>query len=103
MSHFARFQIVSGYDPRTAVPAQDRVVITGRPHFFSRRETVHGLPEQLISTHAPFGQHRLGTTFVHDASVIGPFIIAVYAHQVFGDPGVADGIVLTKAVAHGKY
>ena len=100
MRHISRFEVVARDDTDTAVPTKDRVILSSRTHGFSGLKTVHCLPEQLVSSDTAFCEFGFGPTLIHNAGVVGAFIITLDPCDVFRDAGIADGIVLAKSVAH---
>ena len=97
---FKRFELVPVYNAGTAVPTQNRVIVSGRTHSLGLFKTVHCLPEKFVGTDTGFVQNGFCPPFISDAGIIRSFVIARNSRKIFGNTCVTDGIIPAEAVAH---
>src|SRR5258708_1464003 len=79
----ARHEFVSLDDPRASVPAEQGVVIAGRPYFLRLLEPVHGFLEKIVglipAVRGVLRQLGLGAPFRENPRVVGAIIFALDA------------------------
>src|SRR5688500_5107597 len=73
---FPGSEVVALDDPRAAIPAEDRIVITGGAYGFGLFEPLHRLLAKFACTNAAFFEHGRSSTLVLDARVICAFVFS---------------------------
>src|SRR5204862_1053980 len=75
---FASYEFVSFNDAGAGVPAQNRIVVTGRAERFGFFEPVHCFAQKIVSLEAAarrvLAQLRLCPAFGDDSGILGPLI-----------------------------
>src|SRR3954466_11403355 len=93
---FTSYESVSRNDARAGVPAQNRIVVTGRTQRFGFFEPLHRLPQKIVSlkpaTRRVLPQFRLCPAFSNDSGIIRPLVFRRQSCEQFFRLRLADAI-----------